>query len=489
MPRILFIDDYYDDFAQGLKEKFSDSNVLFQKTPNIREINKKIEGPPKVDVVLLDVLFEYDEKGNQRSAEAIGGEVLKKIKQKHDVPVLILTTTARETDASYPQASGIIQKPKNTSDETFYNTLFTEISLLTEIQQADWDQRFGFIVGNSPKMIEAAQSIVRFAKYHPASIILVTGETGTGKEEVCRAIHKECGFNSNDGSYQVVHCGKSETRDFKINLGGFPPQPGAQRVIGVLEILEGLNWQGTLLFDEIDDLNLECQNLLNRLLQGDDFQQENNPNRVFSPGPDLRFLFTAQKNIAQLVSEGSFRKDLWRRIEVHIIGLPPLRERMEIIPQLYEFYVKEFSPGKDSYLKSELKAKLKGYHWPGNIGEFKNVIQRAIAQTSNSPLRPEDIDFTSVSSQPTGSLISRENIGITVEKIMKGELGLQEIDDMGINRVGDLMQKILKLLIEKIGPQVTQKSLAEHLKTTVDIVKQILSKNKISLVKAKKAFD
>ena len=243
------------------------------------------------------------------------------------------------------------------------------------------------------------------------------------------------------------------------------------------------------MFDEIDDLNLECQNLLNRLLQGDDFQQENNPNRVFSPGPDLRFLFTAQKNIAQLVSEGSFRKDLWRRIEVHIIGLPPLRERMEIIPQLYEFYVKEFSPGKDSYLKSELKAKLKGYHWPGNIGEFKNVIQRAIAQTSNSPLRPEDIDFTSVSSQPTGSLISRENIGITVEKIMKGELGLQEIDDMGINRVGDLMQKILKLLIEKIGPQVTQKSLAEHLKTTVDIVKQILSKNKISLVKAKKAFD
>lgn len=317
--KILFVDDYYSDLESGLKARFGEDNVTCQKTPNFGEIRKIIGKPeaPAVDIVLLDVMFDVDEDGNPCKSEPRGGELLKKIKDKYNIPVIILTTTARETNINYPGTDGVKSKPTDTSDDKFYKMIYEESSKLVDVNNADLDKRLGMVIGDNPKMKEIAKSVIWLAKSPVSKVILVTGETGTGKEEICKAIHKEAGYRLDDTSYQVVHCGHNEPRDFRIKLGGFPRQQEAQASIGVLEILENLRWRGTLVIDEVDDLNPESQNILNRILEGQPFQQENNPNRVFTPGPTCRFIITAQRDLQQMVREGNFRADLWGRINAN----------------------------------------------------------------------------------------------------------------------------------------------------------------------------
>lgn len=395
--KILFVDDYFADFENGLKSLFGDGNVICQKTPDFRKIRQIIGKPeaPDVDIVLLDIMFDYDEDGNPCRAHPMGGELLKKIKEKYTIPVIILTTTAHETSAEYPEADGVKSKPLDSSDDKFYKMIFEESSKLVDLYKPDMDERLGMVIGENPKMKEIAKSVIRFAKSPYSKVILITGETGTGKESICMAIHKEAGNRLDDASYQVVHCGHIDPRDFRIKLGGFPRQPQAQASIGVLEILEGLRWRGILVIDEVDDLNPDSQNVLNRILEGQPFQQENNPARTFRPGPELRFVFTAQQDLQQMVDDKNFRPDLWGRIKANRIHLPPLRERKEIIPILFNHFVGELTKGKyfDAYLRDDVKEKLLSYDYPQNIRELRNILVDAVSQTSNSPLRPEDIRF------------------------------------------------------------------------------------------------
>lgn len=394
--KILFVDDYFADFENGLKSLFGDTNVICQKTPDFKQIRKTIGRPdaPNIDIVLLDVMFDCDEDGNPRSAHPMGGELLKKIKEKYTIPVIILTTTARETNAEYPEADGVKSKPSDSSDSKFYKMIFEESAKLVELYKSDMDKRLEMVIGDNPKMKEIARSVIKLARSSYSRVILITGETGTGKESICMAIHKEAG-NNLDTSYQVLHCGHIDPRDFRIKLGGFPRQPQAQASVGVLEILEGLGWRGSLVIDEVDDLNPESQNVLNRILEGQPFQQENNPARIFRPGPGLRFIFTAQQDLQKMVDNGKFRPDLWGRIKANRIHLPPLRERKEIIPLLFNHIVQELTRDKyfDTYLRDDVKEKLLSYDYPQNIRELRNILADALSQTSNSPLQPKDIRF------------------------------------------------------------------------------------------------
>lgn len=479
MPRILLVDDYYEDFEAGLKSRFGDENVFIQKTPNVREILRKIAGPPQVDLVLLDVRFEYDEQGNPCSPRDLGSTLLEKVKQAHPaIPVLMLTTTAKETNPAYPLSNGVISKPDNFSNSKFYETLFNEASYWVEVSNANWDEKFGIIIGNNPQMIDVAKSIVRFAKYRSARIILVTGETGTGKEEICKAIHRESGLRDDDDSYQVVHCGIKEPRDLRIELGGYPRQAQAERPVGVLEKLEGVNWQGTLVLDEVDDLNLESQNILNRLLEGQPFPQENNPGRSFRPGPKLRFIFTAQRDLRQMVTAKQFRQDLWGRMNSCRIYLPPLRERKEIIRPLYEFYVKKLTKDRffDDFLKPDVEDKLKKHDYPENIRGFRNILEKALARTSNSPLRAEDIILEDESPE-ANNLFNAEPI---VDLILRKELTWETINKKGINRKSDPMKAILERLMEEVvtsRQDLTEGALADYLGTTRAIVAKMIEEN------------
>ena len=480
MPRVLFVDDYYEDFKDGLEQQFGNGNVLFQKEPNIKAILGKIAGPPLIDLVLLDVMFAYDEQGSTCSPRNLGHTILDKIKASHPaVPVLMLTTTAQKTNIQYPLSNGVTSKPDNFSDKRFYEMLFNEASYWLEVSNADWKTRWGVIIGNNPKMIEVARSIVRFTKYRSTKIILVMGETGTGKEEICKAVHKESGFRLDDDSYQVVHCGAMDPRDLRIDLGGFPKQKGGDRSIGVLGRLEGMGWRGTLVFDEVDDLSLESQNIPNRILEGQPFPQENNTGRRFCPGPDIRYIFTAQRDIEQMVTSKQFRKDLWGRINSCRIHLPLLCERKEIIPQLFKFYIEKLTQGRsfDSYLRRDVEEKLQNHNYPGNIREFKNILERAINQTANSPLRPEDIDFSNKSIK--SYVLDPENVA---DLIFNKHLTWSALRQKGIKRKSEHMGAILKRLMEKIveadNGVLTEELLAvDYLRTTRDVVARMISEN------------
>ncbi len=482
MPKILFVDDYYEDFKEGLEARFGQGNVLFLKYPNIKDILKVLANPSAINLALLDDQFEFDENGNRCPARSWGKTLSDRIRAKYPkLPIFILTKTARETTEQFPNADAIVGKPSNTADTNFYDDLFTEAAYWSDVSQANWEERLGIVNGENPQMVKVARSIVRFGRYRPAEFILVTGETGTGKEEVCKALHREAGFSAMDGSYQVVHCGQKEARDLRIDLGGFPRQARAEQSVGVLEILERLNWRGTLVFDEIDDLSYNSQNVPNRLLERQPFQQENNPSTIFTPGPDLRFVVTAQRDLEQMVREGKFRPDLWRRIHACTIHLPPLRQRKEAIPSLFQFFTRKLTEGRhfDSYLRPEVEEKLKRYDYPGNIGEFRNILVRAISGTSNSPLRAEDIHFSNESIK-SNNLLDPEN---AADLIIKRQLTWEAISKMGIKRQSKPMEAILKKLMEIIvdsKQEVTEKVLADYLGTTREVVAQMIKENNLA---------
>ncbi len=390
-PKILFIDDHCEDFLSELHNQFNKDNVFEQKTPNLTEILKiiKVHSP---NVIFLDVMFNLDAKGYFCDAAQMGSYLLEQISnQMPTIPIIMLSETARTTDIQFPLAKGVIAKP-DTNNDKFYKMLFETAKYWTEVANENWEKRWGIFIGKNPKMIEVARSIVKYCKYSEAKSVLVTGETGTGKEEICKIIHKEFGFS---GSPHVIHCQKIDARDLRIQLGGFPPQPGVPGVVGVLGILEQLNWNSTLVFDEIDDLNFDSQNVLNRLLERQPFPQENNANTVFTPGTNCRFIITTQQDLATKVEQGTFRNDLWMRINVCNIHLPPLIERKDEIPQLYKHFINKLINNKyfDDTLRPDVEAKLKNHDYTGNIREFYKVLEEAINSTSNSPLKVDDIKF------------------------------------------------------------------------------------------------
>ena len=401
---------------------------------------------------MLDVLFEYDEEGNLCEAKSYGKDILKNIKKEMpSLPVLMLTSTAREAKEEFLISDGIIQKPSNVSDKLFYESIFSEVSFLVDTNRSNWDERLGMVVGKNSKMIEIAKTIIRLAKYRRAQVILVTGATGTGKEMVCNAIRKEAGLTTKFDSRLVVHCGEIEPRDFNIKLGGFPKQYKAENIVGVLELLEENNWRGVLMIDEVDDLNWESQNILNRLLEGQGFAQENNSKRVFIAGPHCRFVLTAQKNLSQLVKDKTFREDLFMRINAYHIHLPPLCERKEIIPDLFDHFIHKHTQDRffDPFLRDDVKDKLEELDYPGNIRQFENLIKRAVCNTSNSPLQSNDISAEENYSESNLIKLKKDQVVSDILKgYWKGEDKLKELFKE-IRKTSKTMKEIMLECIER----------------------------------------
>jgi len=416
-PRVLFIDDFYGDFEDGLKQRFGVDNVHCLRYPNAREALRIIR-TAGISAVLLDIQFERDDHDRVITpAVNVGHKLLHAIKRAYpDLPVFMLTSYARTIDpADFGLDDGRQQKPDpEASGEEyaeFYDTLFKEVSLSVRLAATrDWDAEMGFVVGSNPAMVEVARKIMRWV-HLGERFFLVTGEYGTGKEQVGRALHLLFGYSDRDESYQAMLCHAVSPRDFRINLGGFPKQAGSEAARGHLAPLEDLGWRGTMFFDQIDDLGEDSQLVLNRMLEGQGFPQENNPGKVFFP--ECKIAFTAQLPPEQL--QERMRGDSFQRCFRNHVHLPPLRERKDTIPALFEDFVRVATQGRhfDSFLRDDVKEKLVSYDFPGNIRELKHMVERAIAKTRNSPLQADDIEIphrapeTSLS-QPEGQAAEAE---------------------------------------------------------------------------------
>jgi chemotaxis protein methyltransferase CheR len=277
--------------------------------------------------------------------------------------------------------------------------------------------------------------------------VLVLGETGTGKELVARAIH---GLSPRkDRTLVKVNCATLPSNLIESELFGH--EKGAftgahARQLGRFEVADG----GTLFLDEIGELPLELQPKLLRVIQDGEFE------RLGSSGTikvDVRVIAATNRNLEEEVRQGRFREDLWYRLSIFPITVPPLRERREDIALLVEFFVDKISKrlGKSiEKIPMSVMNTLQDYQWPGNIRELENVLERAAINSSGPKLRlvdelkKPDKDLTPT--QKTLEDVERDHIVRVLEQTnwkVSGKNGAAEI--LGLNR------STLRARIRKLG--------------------------------------
>jgi formate hydrogenlyase transcriptional activator len=258
------------------------------------------------------------------------------------------------------------------------------------------EHNFEEIVGNSPALLKTLRAVEQVAPTD--STVLIYGETGTGKELVARAIHSRSTRNGRalvSVNCSAISAGLVESELFGHMKGAFT---GAlERRVGRFELANG----GTIFLDEIGELSLETQVKLLRVLQEHEFEPvgSSHPMRV-----DVRVIAATNRKLREAVEDGRFRSDLFYRLNVFPLELPPLRERRSDIPQLVAFSVSRFSKRfgkKIDGVSRESMDNLVNYPWPGNIRELQNVIERAIIVCAEQILRL-DRDLMPVASAVKG---------------------------------------------------------------------------------------
>ncbi|HKB89360.1 MAG TPA: sigma 54-interacting transcriptional regulator, partial [Opitutaceae bacterium] len=246
------------------------------------------------------------------------------------------------------------------------------------------DQVFMFeeIVGSSPALKTVLSGIVKVAP--TGSTVLITGETGTGKELIARAIHK--GSQRAAQPFISVNCAAIPASLIASELFGH--EKGA--FTGALLRRQGrfeLAHSGTIFLDEIGELPQETQIALLRVLQERQFERVGG-NRVIST--DVRIIAATNRDLAEAIASGSFRADLFYRLNVFPIQVPPLRNRREDIPMLVEYFVKRYADKARKRISKIDKNTLKlcqSYHWPGNIRELQNIVERSVILCAGETFR------------------------------------------------------------------------------------------------------
>lgn len=254
-------------------------------------------------------------------------------------------------------------------------------NLLEEVRtlRSALDQRYGFenILGHSKALLRVLEMASRVAQHD--STVLIQGETGTGKELLARAIHHNS--RRRNKPFATINCGAIPRELLEAELFGFMRGAftGAHTAKpGKIEVADG----GTLFLDEIGELPLDMQVKLLRLVQQGELEKLGSaaPKKV-----DIRVIAATHRNLQAMIEDGAFREDLYYRLAVVPLLLPPLRERKEDIPELVQFLflkLKERYGMPDLILPPNLRAQLAGYRWPGNIRELENVLERLVVLSS-----------------------------------------------------------------------------------------------------------
>ena len=248
-------------------------------------------------------------------------------------------------------------------------SLKTEVEKLKERE----DILLGFhnILGKSKKMLSLFHVIEEVAGHN--TNILIQGESGTGKELIARAIHRQS--NRNAKRFVDINCAAIpgtllESELFGYEAGAFTD--ARKRKIGLLEYASG----GTILLDEIGDMSIHLQAKFLRMLEDGHIRRLGGNDNI---PIDVRFIFSTNRDLNRMVAEGSFREDLYYRISVVPILIPPLRERTEDLMLLARYYVEEFNrkfKKKVTGFTEDAERILTAYPWPGNVRELKNIIER-----------------------------------------------------------------------------------------------------------------
>ncbi len=269
------------------------------------------------------------------------------------------------------------------------------------------DEKFGFegVIGNSPKMHEV---IVRLQQLAPTnSTVLIHGETGTGKELVAKALHTNSPRKSKP--FVAMNCSAFNENLLDDELFGHEPGSftGATKLRkGRFEHANG----GTLFLDEIGDMPLPLQSKLLRVLQSRTLERLGSNEAI---AIDVRVLAATHKDLEAMIAAGTFRADLFYRLKVATVRLPPLRERREDIALLAAHFLKDFNAehGKNVLsIADSVRRAMQQYDWPGNVRELRNTIESGVIQDTDGVLGPDDLTDSNLfvrapgaAPEPTGS--------------------------------------------------------------------------------------
>jgi DNA-binding NtrC family response regulator len=245
--------------------------------------------------------------------------------------------------------------------------------------------RYSELIGKSPKMAELFAVIANVA--NSRSSVLIQGESGTGKELIARAIH----FSGSraDKMFVPINCSAIPENLLESELFGHVKGAYTGATEGKKGLFEHAD-RGTLFLDEIGDLSRALQAKLLRVLEDGRIRRVGDLKEL---GVDVRILAATNKDIAELIRKGEFREDLFYRLSVIPVIVPPLRDRRDDIKVLAEHFVKQFGAGKDSgiaFTKEALEI-LKDYPWPGNVRELKNLVERLSILKPGKTIAPEDL--------------------------------------------------------------------------------------------------
>jgi DNA-binding NtrC family response regulator len=270
------------------------------------------------------------------------------------------------------------------------------------------------LIGKSPAMKKVTELIEMVAPTE--ATVLITGESGTGKEVVARAIHA-----AGPRRYMpmvTIHCGALtetllESELFGHEKGAFT---GAQyRKKGKFEIADG----GSVFLDEISDISLKTQTDLLRVLQEKEIVRVGGNQQI---KVDFRCIAATNKNLEALVKEGAFRPDLYYRLHVFCIDLPPLRERRDDIPLLVNHFLNKFCMATSRampQLSAEALEVLMRHDWPGNVRELENAVERALVVGRGSEIRPADFSFQFQADEPKGGQTLDDVERSHIERILR----------------------------------------------------------------------
>jgi transcriptional regulator with GAF, ATPase, and Fis domain len=254
--------------------------------------------------------------------------------------------------------------------------------------QVSYERRFEQVIGNSPALESVLEQVERVAPTD--STVLIHGETGTGKELIARAIHNissRCGRSFVKLNCAAIPLDLLESELFGHEKGAFT---GAiAQKIGRFELAD----KGTLFLDEVGDIPPALQPKLLRVLQEQEFERLGSTR---THQVDVRLVAATNRDLVDMVKEREFRSDLYYRLNVFPVLLPPLRERREDIPALVSHFVDMFTRrmGKQiDHISPETIASLTAYQWPGNIRELQNLIERAVI-LSNDRVLPNPLPAT-----------------------------------------------------------------------------------------------
>jgi two-component system, NtrC family, response regulator AtoC len=391
LPRILIIDDdksLLESYTVLLEDEFQVS------TAELGESGLELLRHEDVHLILLDV----------RLPDMSGIEVLRRIKALDENVDVIMITAVKDVrvavEAIKLGAYDYLEKPFEI-DEILallrrtleHQTLLREVLYLRDLR-AEVDRYF--VVGRSPKMRQIYDLITRVADTN--ATVLINGESGVGKELIARAIHQQSQRRLNP--FVAVNCAAISEHLVESELFGH--ERGA--FTGAIEMHRGkfeLAHTGTLFLDEVGSLRLDLQAKLLRVLQEREFERVGGGKTIRT---DVRIVAASNQDLKQMVVDRTFRDDLFYRLNVIPVHVPPLRDRREDILLLVNHFLRKYNKDFGRQVQgvtSEALALLTHYHWPGNVRELENVIERLVVLSRHRILDIEDmpLDLKSVQGQ------------------------------------------------------------------------------------------